>query len=147
MMMNWLYDDVITWDLSSIPPLTIICSKTMIFFVFYESVTNGPTDRPTDRPSYRDARTHLKRRKRRRKRKRKFYKTRLRRKRIQSGFRWEKSLEMHFWGKGVKLMFYDWNFSNITRTATSNNLQSHLQINLNRHLHRQFQQPSPPPPD
>ena len=49
-----MYDDVIT----------IICSKTLIFLVFYESVTDGPTDGrtdgPTDRPGYRDARTHLK---------------------------------------------------------------------------------------
>ena len=64
MMIKWLYDDVITWDLSCIPPSTFICSKIMIFHVFYESVTNprtnGPTDRPTDMTSYRDARTHLK---------------------------------------------------------------------------------------
>ena len=68
MMMKWLYDDVITWDLSSIPPPTIICSKIMIFLVFYESVTDGPTDGSTDGPTdgrtdmpgYRDARTHLK---------------------------------------------------------------------------------------
>ena len=68
---SWLYDDVITWDLSSIPPSTIICSKIMIFLVwgktsyvphtwslssfqwfslFFTKVspTNGPTDRPTD---------------------------------------------------------------------------------------------------
>ena len=71
--MRWLYDDVITWDSSSIPPATIICSKMMIFLIFYKSVTNqptdgrtdqrtdGPTDGRADRPSYRDARTHLKR--------------------------------------------------------------------------------------
>ena len=44
--------------------LTIICSKILIFLIFYESVTNrrtdGRTDRQTDRPSYRNARTHLK---------------------------------------------------------------------------------------
>ena len=55
LMMKWLYDDVITWDSSSIPPTTIICLKMMIFHVFYKSVTNprtdGPTDRPTDRPT------------------------------------------------------------------------------------------------
>ena len=64
MMFKWLYDDVITWDLSSIPRHTIICSKIMIFLVFYESVTDQqtdrPTDGPTDMPDYRDARTHLK---------------------------------------------------------------------------------------
>ncbi len=64
---KWLYDDVITWDLSSIPPLTIICSKILIFPSFFTkaSPTHGPTDRwtdgRTDRPSHRDARTHLKR--------------------------------------------------------------------------------------
>ena len=63
-MLKWLYDDVITWDLSSIPPNTIIFSKIMIFLVFNKSITNQPTDRQidrrTDRPSYRDARSHLK---------------------------------------------------------------------------------------
>ena len=51
-----------------VPTPTIICAKIMIFLVFYESVTHGPTDGRTDgptdgrtdRPSYRDARTHLK---------------------------------------------------------------------------------------
>ena len=62
MMIKWLYDDVITWDLSCIPPPTIICAKIMIFLVFYESVTDRRTDRRTDVPGYRDARTHLKRR-------------------------------------------------------------------------------------
>ena len=44
-MLRWLYDDVITWDLSSIPPTTIICLKIMVFLVlfFYESVANGRT--------------------------------------------------------------------------------------------------------
>ena len=64
MMMKWLNDDVITRDSSSVPAPTIICSKIMIFLVFYESVTDQwtdrPTDGPTDMPGYRDARTHQK---------------------------------------------------------------------------------------
>ena len=48
--MKWLYDDVITCP-------TIICSKMMIFSLFfYESITDRPTagrtDRRTDRHSY-----------------------------------------------------------------------------------------------
>ena len=48
----------------SILPLSTICSKILISFVFDESVTDqrtdGRTDGRTDRPGYRDARTHLK---------------------------------------------------------------------------------------
>ena len=32
----------------------------LTFIVFYESITDGPTDGRTNRPTYRDKRTHLK---------------------------------------------------------------------------------------
>ena len=78
--MEWLYDDVITWDM-------IICDQNLRFSRFWrkrhqptdrrtdrrtdgrtdgptdgrtDRPTDGPMDRQTDRPSYRDARTHLK---------------------------------------------------------------------------------------
>jgi len=65
MMMKWLYDDEITWDI-------IICDQNHRFSRFRrkrdrptDRRTDGRTDRRmdgrTDRPSYRDARTHLKR--------------------------------------------------------------------------------------
>ena len=37
-MMKWLYDNVITWDSSHIPSLSVICSNILIFLIFYESV-------------------------------------------------------------------------------------------------------------
>ena len=48
-------------DKFSTPPPTIICTKIMIFLVFYESVTDRRTDRRTDGPTDRrtDGHTQL----------------------------------------------------------------------------------------
>ena len=48
------YRDVRMQDVRSLPPLTTICSKILIYLVFDKSVTDrwtdGPTNRRTDRP-------------------------------------------------------------------------------------------------
>ena len=44
---------------SSKLPLSIVCSKILIYLVFEKGMTNRRTDGRTDGPGYRDARTHL----------------------------------------------------------------------------------------
>ena len=56
MMMKLLYDDVITRDWSSIPPLELFARKYFPCFLQKrdqptDGRTDGRTDRPTDRPT------------------------------------------------------------------------------------------------